>query len=116
MVLDPVTASDVDVAPCRVVPPSTVKNALAKMLPPTFSIEEMVEEPFTANAEVVAFENVIPPLAFKIPPTLSVELIVVEPLMAREVPVATRPVNVALVPVSVAIVAVLKVAPPKALS
>ena len=37
-------------------------------------------------------------------------------MMASEVPVATSPVKVALPPVSVAMVAVLKVAPPKALS
>ena len=55
MVVDPVTAKLVDVAPLSDVPPSTVSAALRLVAPPTFKLEEMVVEPVIAKLVVVPF-------------------------------------------------------------
>jgi len=58
IVEEPVTASDVDVAPWSEVPPSTVSVEFALSAEAKLRTPEMVVEPLTANALVVAPVNV----------------------------------------------------------
>jgi len=55
IVVEPVTAKLVEVAPFSDVPPSTVSAALRLVAPATFKTEPMVEEPVTAKLVVVPF-------------------------------------------------------------
>ena len=63
IVVEPVTASEVEVAAWSEVPPSTVSEPLALSAPPTLSMEVRVVEPVTAKVPVeVAPVVVRPPL------------------------------------------------------
>ena len=55
MVVEPVTANEVEVAPFNEVPPRTVSAAFRLVAPATLSTVPMVEEPVTARLVVVPF-------------------------------------------------------------
>jgi hypothetical protein len=101
IVVEPVTASEVDVAPAvvtpwSVVPPKTARPALRFAWPPTFNIEETVDEPRTAkDVEVAPWREVLPVMVSDWSESVSVRSVptfrvamVEDPPIYREVPVA----------------------------
>ncbi len=80
----PVIANDEDVAAASVVLPVTVSVEFALSAPPTFKIEEMVVEPVTASAVVVAppAATLRPPLRVARPVTPRVDESVAAPVTA----------------------------------
>jgi hypothetical protein len=94
MVDEPVTASEVEVAPAaesaaRVEAPVTLSVPACEVLPkvmrfpPTLNAPFTVEEPVTERLVVVALSSVVLPRATNAPPTLNAPLTVEEPVTER---------------------------------